>query len=77
MPISVRKGIVFIYYLIFWLFSFFPPEHLNILIDYYLMKYEGRLNLSDVYTRHVERRISELRKRMRDSKLHSTRKFKY
>ena len=76
MRIPVRKGAV-IQFLIFWLFSFFPPEHLNILIGYYLMEYKGRLNLSDVYTRHVEKRISEIRKRMRDSKLHSTRKFKY
>ena len=33
--------------------------------------------MSDKFTIHRERRISELRKRMRDSKLHSTRKFKY
>ena len=33
--------------------------------------------MSDKFTRHVERRISELRKRMRDSKLYSSRKGKY
>ena len=36
---------------------------------------EGKMQ--DAYARHVEKRISKLRKRMRDSKLHSTRKFKY
>ena len=33
--------------------------------------------MSDVYARHVEKRIKELRERMSKSKLHSTKKHNY
>lgn len=33
--------------------------------------------MSDKIARHTEKRISEIHQRMRDSKLHSTKKFKY
>jgi len=41
----------------------------------------GRLKLEDsfaeVFSKHKDRRISEMRQRWRDSKLHYTRKYKY
>jgi len=33
--------------------------------------------MSDDYARHVEKRIKELHERMLNSKLHSTKKFRY
>ena len=33
--------------------------------------------MSDKFTIHKERRISEMRQRMRDSRLHGRKKFKY
>ena len=33
--------------------------------------------MSDKFTRHVEKRIRELHKRMRDSKLQASKKYKY
>ena len=44
------------------------------------MKYliiDGDINMPDDYSKHVEKRIKEIRERMMKSKLHYTRKSKY